>query len=98
MLQIAEGLFPVYASLEEIQAVWASVSSNPGISVRSIAAHTGIGTTKTHHILHFLEEAGFIQHESHCTGRRVLIPFVCVQQKRAALPSRPATESEAKRP
>jgi DNA-binding IclR family transcriptional regulator len=66
----------VTASLDEIRAVWAGVSASPRISVRCLVQQTGIAKTRLHHILHFLERAGYLQHDPHCTGRRVRIPLV----------------------
>jgi hypothetical protein len=81
------------ASLEEIQAVWASVSANPLISVRCLAQQTGITKTRIHHILHFLEDAGYLQHQPHCMGRRVRIPMIWIE--RTTPPKQPLTEAEA---
>lgn len=64
------------ASLDEIRAVWRMVSENPAITTRQIARRMGTGTTRTHHILKFLENAGYIRHQSKRTGRMVVIPFV----------------------
>jgi DNA-binding IclR family transcriptional regulator len=64
------------ASLAEIQLVWAAVSADPKISVRCLAEQTGIKKTKAHHILHFLEDAGYVAHRAHYTGRTVHIPMI----------------------
>jgi biotin operon repressor len=71
-IQLAEGV----ATLEQIRAVWASVTRRPTITARQISTETGIKRTKVHHILQFLQAAGYIRHKAHQTGRVVVIPFI----------------------
>jgi len=73
---VDDGLFNTFATLEEIRLVWASVSEDPSISIRCLAQRTGIQKTRVHHILPFLERAGYIQLQLYCTGRRVRIPMI----------------------
>jgi transcription initiation factor IIE alpha subunit len=64
------------ATVDEIRAVWAAVSAEPIITLRCLVERTGIKKTKVRHILHFLEDAGYVTHKAHHTGRQVRIPLV----------------------
>lgn len=63
------------ATTKEIQDVWALVTKQPLASVKGIAEQTDIDKTKVHHILKFLEAAGYIKHKFGCHGRTVVIPL-----------------------
>lgn len=65
-----------YASLDQIQSVWAAVSEEPRITIRQLSQQTGISRTKVNQILHFLEAAHYIEHQYKRSGRHVLVPFV----------------------
>ncbi len=87
------------ATLDEIRDVWTLVSYKPLITSRCVAKLTGLGKTKAHHIMQFLQRAGYIKHRRDCIGRTAVIPLVCIEEKQWVEPtSRLLTESETERP
>lgn len=64
------------ATLEEIRAVWAVVTTNPRAGIQEMVRRTGVKHTRLNHILKFLEDAGYIEHKPYKTGRKVIIPLV----------------------
>lgn len=73
---VDQGVSSHTATIDEIRTVWAAVSADPRISIRCLAEQTGIKKTKVHHILHFLEDAGYVSHKAHQTGRQIRIPMI----------------------
>jgi DNA-binding IclR family transcriptional regulator len=65
-----------YATIDEIRALWSAVSADPRITLRCLVERTGIRKTRIRHILHFLEQAGYLEHKPRHCGRKVRIPLV----------------------
>lgn len=68
------------ATTEEIQQVWMLISAKRTISVRQIAALMNCGTAKTHGMITFLKQCGYIENKGHRYAWDVPIPFVGVQR------------------
>ena len=66
------------AKLAEIRKIWGIVTLYPTMSGRRIKKLYGLSwsQSKIASICVFLKEAGYIDFEKRCTGRRILIPFV----------------------
>jgi hypothetical protein len=91
-----------YATLDQIQAIWAAVSAKPNMPIMDLSKETGVNVTKVKFILTFLEQAGYIAHSFGKTGRQVNIPLVTgtmlYSVKWTAPQSKPITESLAEQP
>ncbi len=64
----------LYATIEQIQDVWAAISKEPMATINELVQTTQITRQKVFHILRWLQACGYVEHNHGYRCRKVIIP------------------------